>query len=63
MAESKVSGAVWSLLTGVALGAALGLLFAPKSGLESREEIESWLKRRRKEGEDTISEIRERIPS
>lgn len=63
MAESKVASGVWSLLGGVALGVALGMLFAPKSGQESREEIGDWVKRRRKEGEDTVSEIRERIPT
>lgn len=35
---------LFSLLGGVALGAVLGILFAPKSGAETRSQIRDFLK-------------------
>lgn len=38
-----------TLLLGTAVGAALGVLFAPKAGMETREQIGGWLKEKRQQ--------------
>lgn len=46
-------------LTGAAIGAGLGVLFAPKAGKETREQIADWLKEKREEGSDMLAKIKE----
>jgi gas vesicle protein len=42
--ENKSSGSTWvPLLTGVAIGAVLGVLFAPAKGVETRKKVMSAL--------------------
>ena len=46
-------------MVGAAIGAGLGILFAPKAGKDTREQIGDWLKERREEGSDLLSRVKE----
>ncbi|UPT72395.1 MAG: YtxH domain-containing protein [Elusimicrobiota bacterium] len=46
-------------MTGAAVGAALGVLFAPRSGGETREALAEWLKERREKGEDLLHKVKD----
>ncbi len=52
-------GGALLFVTGAAVGAALGVLFAPRSGGETREQLADWLKERREKGADLLHTIRD----
>lgn len=56
--ENKPSSGVWYLLGGLAVGAAAGLLFAPKKGSESRGELEAWGRRSRERARSLLARAR-----
>ncbi|MBI5597255.1 MAG: YtxH domain-containing protein [Elusimicrobia bacterium] len=51
------------LLFGVAAGATLGVLFAPRAGKETRENLNEWLRIRREKGQKLITELKDRFPA
>ncbi len=59
MSEDRGSAGVLFFLVGAAVGAGLGVLFAPKAGKETREQIGDWLKERREAGSDLLEKIKE----
>jgi gas vesicle protein len=52
-------GGALLFVTGAAIGAALGVLFAPRSGGETREQLGDWLKERREKGADLLSTVKD----
>jgi gas vesicle protein len=59
MADNDSGSSVLFFLTGAAVGAALGVLFAPRAGSETREQLADWLKERREKGEDLLHKVKD----
>ena len=60
MQDNRVGKALGLFIFGAVAGAVAGVLFAPRSGKETRENIGTWLKNRREQTKETISELREK---
>jgi gas vesicle protein len=61
MNEEKKETSPWLyLLGGMAVGATLGVLFAPKKGSELRADIGDWTKKRSAEGKVFLTHAKER---
>jgi len=51
------------LMIGLGIGAVLGVLYAPKSGAETREDLEELRRRNRGKVREILSNIKEKIPT
>lgn len=58
MANDSNNGLL-GFIAGAAVGAALGVLLAPRSGKETREQLGDWLKDRREKGEELLARVKE----
>ena len=57
--EDRGLGGALLFVTGAAVGAALGVLFAPRAGSETREQLTDWLKDRREKGSDLLHKVKD----
>lgn len=60
--EDSGTNVVFFLL-GAAVGAAAGLLLAPKSGKETRDQVADWLEDRRERGGEILHKIKDAVAS
>lgn len=63
MEQEKRSGRAFAgyFISGAAIGTVLGVLFAPKSGRETREQVGSWLNEKREKGRVEYQAMREAL--
>ena len=59
MASEKKTSSVWYLIGGAAVGAAVGVLFAPKKGSELREDLSDWGKRGGEKGKELADKAKD----
>jgi gas vesicle protein len=61
--EEKSSSAGWYLLGGLIVGAAAGILLAPQSGVETREDLEAWRRRSAASARALFERLGDALPS
>ena len=52
-------GIIGLTLTGVAVGAAVGVLYAPKKGEETRKDLKNWLAKKREQSRNLLVKSKE----
>ena len=63
MGEEKNSSlGLWYVVSGIAVGIALGILFAPKKGSELRDDIDQWSRNARKKSRTLMSSLSSMVP-
>jgi len=59
--EKNKKGFLWGILAGLGVGAALGVLFAPDEGENTRRKLKEKSKELKKEAEEALEELGETI--
>ncbi|MBI4347825.1 MAG: YtxH domain-containing protein [Elusimicrobia bacterium] len=63
MADNRGLKTLWWFIGGAAVGAAIGLLYAPKKGEETREDVAGWLRQKREQTRDLANRLKEKFPA
>ncbi len=61
MSENKGGEIVGAFVVGGLIGAALGILFAPKAGKETREQLGNWVEETKEKAKEKIEKLEEEI--
>jgi gas vesicle protein len=59
--SNKVNG-MGTLLLGMLSGVVLGVMYAPKAGKKTREELSNWLDAKRESSTEVLEEWRSKLP-
>ncbi len=61
MSENRGSEVIGAFLVGGLIGAALGILFAPAAGKETREKLGDWVEETKEKAEEKIAKLEAEI--
>ena len=59
MSNNNEGNGLFYFLAGTAVGAALGVLFAPRAGEETREQLADWMKERKEKGSELLHRVKD----
>ena len=59
MSNDNDGNGLFYFLAGTVVGAALGVLFAPRAGEETREQLKDWMKERKEKGSDLLQKVKD----
>ena len=59
MSNNSEGNGLFYFLAGTAVGAALGVLFAPRAGDETREQLADWVKERKDKGSELLHKVKD----
>ena len=60
--NNESDSGLWYLIAGMAIGTVLGVLIAPKSGSETREDFGEWFRDGRRKNETMLSKLSAMVP-
>ena len=61
MSDNKGGEIVGAFVAGGLIGAALGILFAPKAGKETRDQLGDWMEETKEKAKEKIEKLEEEI--
>ena len=59
MSSRDEGSSLFYFLAGTAIGAALGVLFAPRTGDETRAQLADWMEERKEKGSELLHKVKD----